>query len=132
MNISLNKQLHGLLTQCGLNEQKAALINSYTAGRSESSKDLTDGEAAQLICFLATKANEHGEAANKMRRKILSMAHEMHWHLPDTQKVDIECVNDWCIAYGFGKKLLNKYTYNELPKLVTQFTQVYKSYISKI
>jgi len=132
MNVSLNKQLHGLLTQCGLNEQKAELINSYTGGRSESSKDLNDGEAKQLIYYLSTKANKHGEAANKMRRRIISMAHEMHWHIEGTQKINMERVNGWCTVYGFGKKPLNNYDYNELPKLVTQFQFVYKDYLHKL
>lgn len=132
MNPALNKQLHGLLTQTGLNEQKANLVTGFTAGRSDSSKDLTNEEAKQMIHYLATKANEHGEAANKMRRKILSMAHEMHWHLTGTQKVDMERLNNWCTTLGYGKKALNKYTYEELPKLVTQFEFVYKYYLSKL
>lgn len=132
MNPALNQQLHGLLTQAGLNEQKAALVSSYTQGRSESSKDLTNEEAKQMIGYLANVANVNGEAAQKMRRKIISMAHEMHWHLIGTQKIDMDRLNGWCANFGFGKKVLNKYTYMELPKLVTQFTAIYKHYLSNL
>ena len=132
MNPALNKQLHGLLTQAGLHEQKATLVMSYTEGRSESSKDLTNVEAKLMIAHLANIANENGEASQKMRRRIISMAHEMHWHLTGTQKIDMERLNDWCCVFGYGKKVLNRYSYRELPKLVTQFEFVYKDYLSKI
>ena len=132
MNPALNKQLHGLLTQTGLKEQKAALVNSFTGNRSDSSTDLTNEEAKQMIAYLNTKATEHGEAANKMRRKIISLAHEMHWHLSGTQKIDMQRVNDWCLKFSYLKKELNKYTYTELTKLVTQFTAVYNSYLHNI
>ena len=132
MNPALNKQLHGLLTSTGLGLQKAALVSSYTHGRSESSKDLSNEEAKQMIAYLARVANDHGEASQKMRRSIISMAHEMHWHLPGTQKIDMERLNDWCCVYGFGKKVLNRYSYVELTKLVTQFKIIYNSYISNL
>ena len=137
MNPALNQQLHGLLTQAGLHEQKATLVSSYTRGRSSSSKDLTNEEAKLLIAYLAGVANVNGEAAQKMRRRIISMAHEMNWHGPLTpeggkQKIDMDRLNEWCIHYSFGKKVLNRYSYQELPKLVTQFEFVYKDYLSKV
>ena len=132
MNPELNKQLHGLLKQTGLNPQKATLVNAYTAGRSESSRDLTNFEAEEMIKYLNLTANNNVEASQKMRRKIISMAHEMHWHLGSTQKIDMERLNTWCKVFGFGKKVLNQYTYLELPKLVSVFTIVYNQYLSNL
>jgi len=132
MNPGLNKQLYGLLTLTGLKPQKATLVNAYTAGRSESSIDLTNEEAKELIKELTIIANKNGEACQKMRRKMLSMAHEMHWHETGTQKIDMVRINNWCKVYGFGKKVLNAYTYTELPKLVSVFTIVYKDYLSNL
>ncbi len=132
MNPALNKQLHGLLTQTGLTPQKADLVSGFTNGRSDSSKDLTNEEAKKMIAYLNSTADIHNEKSNKMRRKIISLAHEMHWHLSGTQKIDMPRLNAWCVKFGYLKKELNKYRYNELTTLVTQFTAVYNSYLSKL
>ncbi|MBA9078961.1 hypothetical protein [Rufibacter quisquiliarum] len=63
-----------------------------------------------------------------MRKKIISMAHKMRWQIDGT-KVDIARIDAWCRKYGAPAKGFNDYTYNELPKLVTQFGKVYKSYL---
>ena len=109
MTPQLNKQLHSLLTATGLAAQKPALVISYTNGRSESSKDLTDKEAKELIRYLQSKQPANNTTANKMRRKILSMAHQLHWYLPGTQKVDTERLDNWCIHYSYLHKKLNEY-----------------------
>lgn len=132
MNPALNKQLHGLLNKSGLSTQKESLVHSYTNGRSISSKDLTNDEAKNMIGYLNGVVNVESFASNKMRRKIISMAHEMHWHLPGTQKIDMVRLNDWCVKFGYMKKELNKHAYKELPTLVFQFEAVYKSYLSDL
>jgi len=122
------KTLHVLLNNSGLMEQKKNLIAGITGGRTESSKELTYPEAGALITYLKTQEEGH-----KMRRKIISLAHEMGWKLPGTNKIDIAHINDWCKKYGFGKKQLNEYTVAELPRLVTQFQNgPYKYYISNL
>jgi hypothetical protein len=131
MTTQQNKMLYGLLNKTGLMKDKANLIYGITKGRSESSKDLSFEEARLVINYLQTQ-DKTTDGINKMRRKIISMAHEMHWHLPGTQKIDMERLNAWCEKYGYGKKKLNDYSYNELPALVSQFTKVYKDFIDKI
>ena len=122
-----NKILHSLLNSTKMIEQKEALINSYTEGRSISSKDLTYQEAGALITYLKGL-----DAAHKMRRKIIRMAHEMGWKKAGS-KIDMDAINEWCKKYGFGKKELNSYTEQELPKLVTQFQNgPYKHYLSNL
>ena len=61
------------------------------------------------------------------------MAHEMGWQKADG-KIDIERINNWCLAYGVGpeKKKFNDYKYHELPALVTQFKKVYQSFLKGI
>lgn len=132
MNNQLNAQLNGLLNTTGLVSQKEALVLSATQGRSESRKDLTDSEAIGLINFLKQQPQPTAKE-DKMRKKIISMAHEMHWHslVNGKWKPDMKRLNDWCIKSSYLKKELNKYTYNELPKLVTQFSKVYASFLKK-
>ncbi len=136
MNHAQNKALHYLLNNRGLIPQKEMLVLSYTNGRSRSSKDLSFQEAGELISYLKTLDHSH-----KMRRKIISMAHELGWHLPPSpngegkgvRRIDMNAINEWCKKYGFGKKELNEYTESELPKLVTQFQNgPYKYYISHL
>jgi hypothetical protein len=127
-----NKQLYALLNKTGLTADKANLVAGFTEGRSESTKDLTYFEARAMIRWLQVKAELHEDGSHKMRRKIISMAHEMHWHLSGTQKVDMKRLNDWCKTYGYLAKELNKYSYKELPMLVSQFKIVYDKFLKKL
>lgn len=112
-------------------EQKATMVSGFTAGRSGSSKDLLMSEAALLISHLK-RLDPDEKQAEKMRRKIISMAHELHWHKPGTVQIDMKRVDGWCKSYGFGKKGLNSYALAELPKLVTQFEKgPYSHFISR-
>lgn len=126
-----NKILHSLLTQLQLMPQKQNLIFGFTNGKSQSSKDMSYKEAQQLISYLNQQSQQHQEASNTMRRKILSMAHRLLWLLPNG-KVDVQRVNNWCIANSYLKKPLNKYSYTELPQLVSQFTTMYQYYVNKV
>lgn len=132
MNPIKNKCLHSLLSQKGLMDHKRELVMSFSGGRTEHSRDMNDVEANEMIRYLRSQT----DPADKMRKKIISMAHEMNWHSDShwngTQKVDMQRLNDWCVKYGFGKKKLNDYSYKELPRLVTQFEHVYLSYIKSL
>ena len=132
MNPQLNKQLHSLLNATDLTGQKSNIVHGFTDGRSDSSKELTNGEAEKMIKYLQSITANKDEVSNKMRRKMISLAHEMHWHLPGTQKIDMQQLNGWCCKFGQFKKELNKHSYDELTKLVSQFNQVYNHFLKKI
>ena len=125
------KAIHTLLNKQGLKEEKDSIVKSFTAGRTTHSSQMLFEEAASLIGHLK-KLDPHDIASDKMRNKILSMAHEMNWRIKGTEKVDIDHVNAWCISHGYLKKKLDDYKYNELPKLVSQFDEVYKGFIKKV
>lgn len=135
-----NRRLHRLLNDAGIvGDDKRALVLAFTETRTGSSRELLMGEAQQLIRHLEERLGlaataptpEQEEASDKMRRKILSLAHEMRWELPGG-KVDMDRVNGWCQARGFGKKALNAYTHDELTKLVSQFKIMYKSHLEAL
>ena len=115
--------LHALLNSTGMMPQKESLVAAFGHGK-QSSKDLNFTEAGELISYLKTI-----DASHKMRRKIIRLAHDMGWQLPG-KKIDMDRLNGWCKTYGFGKKELNAYTAQELPKLVTQFEKVYNDYLN--
>ena len=122
------RELHRLITACGIEkEQKEDLVFQFTGMRYTSSKELTDDQAMGLIRFLRKM-----DPCNKMRRKILSMAHEMGWEL-ENGKVDIERVNAWTKKYGRWHLPLNDHDKNQLAYLVTQFQEgPYKSYLNSV
>lgn len=135
--ISQIAAIHTLLSKQGLKDDKANIVQSFTAGRTTSTKEMSMDEAAALIGHLKSM-DPQDKGSDRMRNKILSMAHEMGWTLPVAgdplpvkPKVDMDHVNAWCKSHGYLKKKLDDYTYTELPKLVSQFEEVYRSFITK-
>jgi hypothetical protein len=129
------KAIYGLLGKTGLTAQKNAIVYGFSNGRTESVKELTVHEANELVRYLNQEANktatQENASANQMRRKILSMCHRMGWETEDG-KVDFKVLNEWMTSKSYLKKELNKYSYAELPKLVSQFTEVYKHLVNKV
>ncbi len=119
-----------LLTKANLQGRRHAIVFDYSGGRTESSRELTDPEIMRLIRDLE-KGFKELDRADKMRKKIISQAHEMGWELP-SGKIDMDMINAWCVKYGFKHKPLNSYSYKELPVLVTQFDNMYNDYLKAI
>lgn len=103
------------------NELKQMLVHQYTAGRATSTKELELSEAKRLISDLL-----RADPTDKMRKKILSICHELGWHTP-SGKLDWTRINRFCEKYGHAHKShLNAYTSVELVRLVTQFENMLK------
>jgi len=130
-----------LLSKTGNSSHKDDIIRGFTGQRTQSISAMTDAEFSALIAHLRT-LDPNAAAADKMRKKIISLAHEMGWHKKDgTGKLllnknrkpiaDMPRIDGWCKTYGHLKKSLDNYTYKELPTLVTQFTNVYDQYLKK-
>lgn len=140
--INQNRQLHALVNKLGINkETKEELVYEYTKGRSSSSADLNLDECQALINNLnhmarnsvqvkpTPKPKLEKSAENKMRRKILSICHEMRWK--EGNNLDWKRINGWLLKYGYLHKPLNDYTAKELPTLITQFEQLLKEFYAK-
>jgi hypothetical protein len=127
------RNLFRLLREAGLTGRRHALIYEVTGERTESSKELTIEEYNKLKNDLNVIIQKE-DKADKMRKKIISMAREMRWEIisEGKTKADIKRINDWCLKFGYLHKSLNQYTEAELPKLVTQFENVYISFIKSI
>lgn len=134
-----NNELHYLIGQLGIDaEHKEELVYQYSNGRTTSSAEMIIPECQALINHLkaATKGyskvkDPKSDPANVMRRKILSICHEMGWKNEISDQIDWEKLNGWLFQYGYLKKDLNSYTLYELPKLVTQFEQLLRDYYAK-
>jgi predicted ATP-grasp superfamily ATP-dependent carboligase len=134
------KAIYTLLGQNHLRDEKENIVSAFTGGRTNSVRKMYYAEAAALIGHLKSM-DVTEERSTKMRNKILSMAHEMNWTKPVGSKqlavgkgasIDMEHVNNWMLSKSYLKKKLDDYTYTELPKLVTQFEEVYKSHLKKV
>lgn len=86
MNHSLQKQreLFIVLKNKGLTEQRHEIINSFTGGRTESSKDLTDQEIDEFIILISNSDDvdkRYGsfDINNTQHKHILSLCHELGW-----------------------------------------------------
>jgi hypothetical protein len=124
------KKLMALLTKAGLQGRRHAIVWDYSSCRTESSKELTDQETNRLIRDLE-KGFKELDRCDVMRKKIISQAHEMGWELTG-HKADMARIEAWCIKSGYLHKGLNKYTYAELPGLVSQFDSVYQSFMKAL
>lgn len=138
-NKAQNSRLHQLLGELNISdEQKQDFVYQYTNGRETSTSKMLVPECQSLINYLVVLKQQKGmnkqrkpeqTPAQKMRRKILSICHEMGWK--QNGAIDWDRLNGWLLKSGYLKKQLNDYTEQELPKLVTQFDQLLKSYYAK-
>lgn len=133
MHSTLNARLHLLLAQSGKRQHKKELVFSFTSGRSESSRGMTDQEARDMIAYLEGSVTAL-DPADRMRKKIISMAREMGWEKRVAGKriADMDRIKAWVMKYGQFKKPINEYEINELPALVTQFEKVYKDFLNRL
>lgn len=147
------KAVNVILRVRGLMEDKEVIISSFTDGRTAHISEMKMHEARQLLIAY----NKPEKSNHLMLRKIIAMAHELGWIKQQTvvtnlskelkpqtvepmsvtnskieTKKDYSALYGWVLKYGYLKKDLRKYSYNELPKLVSQLEfGPYKSYLSK-
>lgn len=133
------KQTGLIKTVCAkLKFESADLALDYSNNRTEHVSQLYKDEATQLIKWLLNQQKKPVSPKEQMTRKILSMAHELHWelqHAPRPGKsnaVDMLKVDDWCIRYGQFHKPLDQHNELELTKLVTQFQYAHKDFLKAV
>ncbi|MBC7399826.1 MAG: hypothetical protein H7289_07750 [Mucilaginibacter sp.] len=139
MEYSTKPQIIGIKAACSrLGIESADLALDYSDRRTEHISQLYKDEAAQLVKWLLNQQRIQPSPKEQMTRKVLSMAHELHWelrHAPrpgKSNKIDMAKVDDWCIRFGQFHKPLNQHTETELPKLVTQFQHVHKDFLKGV
>lgn len=127
------RQIRAIMAHQGIDEEsKAAMCLSVSNGDTASLRELTDAQAITIIRQLNGQPDTPPPPgkAQAMRRKIIALCHEMGWKNTDGT-INMTRVNAYCTQRGYLKKPLNDYTTRELPKLVTQFENLHKSFISK-
>ena len=132
---------HVLLRDFGLTDDKADIVFEMSKGRTRTTTMLSFDEALAWINAMnkkkrdAGKVNENDER-QKMLKYIIAMSHEIGFIKKEVRVVrgggtkevnNYDDMHAWIKKYGYLKKDLNKYTYKELPMLVTGFENMYKS-----
>ncbi|MFN4249078.1 MAG: hypothetical protein ACK4EY_15225 [Flavipsychrobacter sp.] len=123
--------IHALITKLNLKERKADIVRGFSGERTSTSSYMYMHEATDMIRYLKSLDPEE-QANEKMRRYIISMAHECGYRIPGTTKVDMKRLDGWCKEFGKYKKTLNRHNHKELVELVTQFKERYKSHLRSI
>jgi len=126
-----NRELHVLLAKNGIDaDTKKEMVHNHTDGRTIKSSEMMYNECQNLIHHLKHNSPEETRS-DKMRKKIISLFRKQGYTLHNG-KADMLAIESWTEKYGYLKKPLNSYKYNELPKLVTQAENMYHSFLKTI
>jgi len=110
-----------------------SMIAAFSDSRVESSKGLYDEEANNMRLHLQKmwEATPEGQSEKKQRNKIKALAMDMpRWFEQQPNgKLNWAAFERWMREKSYLKKELNQYTLAELPKLVSQFESLFKSYL---
>ena len=129
------------LKRQGLQHRKTELIELYTNGRTDHDAEMYIGEARTLLSKLYNTKPDMN-VSTRLMSKLFAMAIEIGW-CPLQQQVqknglikqerNYSRLHGWVEKYGYLKKPLREYSYNELPKLVSIFeAKIYNTYIENI
>ncbi len=128
------KKMHTLLSKTGMTAYKIDLMDEFAEDNRYigSSTDLRYEEAQKLINhLLALQAQSpEGQSLDRQRKKVISCCREMGMNKGG--KADMKQVYNWVLKHGGLNKTLNKYTLEELPKLVTQATMMRDKYLKGV
>lgn len=130
--------IYGLLRKHGLSDDKARIINEISGGRTGSTAALYFNEAHQWISAMTKLEEKKSDPAQRMINNIVAMAREMQVvYRQDVVNADgrvqtksnYSRLNKWMKESSYLKKPLRDYTYEELPKLVSQYKNIYFSWL---
>ena len=122
------KYVRGLLRSADLEEEKDSLVLQYTDGRTTHLTDMNQADTQALIKALGGGVSPRTKMVNKM----LSLAHEMGWELPESRKVNMERINAWCNKYTKHKCDLDDIPNSELGAVVTNFEKIYEDFLKTL
>jgi hypothetical protein len=126
------KCIRGLLAITGNASNKETIVAGFSAVDSVHITELTPNETNALIKHLQ-QLKPVDVSVQKMKGKILYFAHEMNMTKANRHGkivADMQAVDAWMLKYSYKKKKLDAYKPGELPKLVSQFQQVYEHYLN--
>jgi hypothetical protein len=124
------KPLFAALKKIGKDYKEA--VYEFTDGRTESPKDLSDGELKELVIRVnqLKPGDFTPKPGDQQRKKFISIAGKMNWG--NTTRAIVDRLDHWCLKQKYRKKL-NDLTVAELNVLLTVFeSKVYTQYLTAI
>lgn len=137
---SKHKALFEVLNKTGQTDNRHEIIHNFTNGRTSSSKDLGETEIQELIYQLNGELPEEKDPRvcdmgyNKMVAKIFWLARQYGYTKEHEGKtiVDVKRLSEWTTKYGYCHKPFREYRKSQLPRLVSQFEIVVRSYLESL
>lgn len=119
----------------GIEVDRRELVKEYTKGKTNSLSSLTERDYHGFISWInetfKMTSNDHQyskeDRLNEQRRKIIALFRKQGYEM--NGKADMHRIYAWVIKYGYLSKPMNKYTADEIPKLVSQAERVYESFV---
>lgn len=149
-----------MLSNLGLADEKAALVEAYTSGRTTHSSDMTAAECAALLADLRKAAgapmgtaeqltrprvDNHNDmeriVTDRMRKKLLGLGYTMGYDAPRNsqqhglkpQTVNAQNVDAFCRSkHCCVPKGLNDLNKQELAKVITQFEKIGTKFLKEL
>lgn len=125
------------IKELGFDVERSELIQQFTGDKKSSLKELTSVEYNQFTEWLhrtfiqsAAKAPnkfDPNDPLNRMRRKLLALFFKMGYQ--NEGKTDVKAVDAWCRKYGKFHKGLNDMDGVELPAVITQAEEMYRTFL---
>lgn len=118
------KKLHTLLSNAGMMEMKADMVQQYSNGRTTSSRQLFQDEAQELINTLAKD-----DPCTKMKKKCVAICFTLGW-FEDGNAIDWQinwaALDSFLLKRGVVKKRFRQLNCKEVYKVLTQLEGVEK------
>jgi hypothetical protein len=132
------------IKELGFDVERSELIQQFTGDKKSSLKELSADEYTRFTTWLhttfiqggsradgrstySTAANSKYGPLNVMRRKLLALFFKMGYQ--NESKTDVKAVNAWCRKYGKFHKGLNEMDGVELPAVITQAEEMYRTFL---
>jgi hypothetical protein len=130
------------IKELGFDVERSELIQQFTGDKKSSLKELTSVEYNQFTEWLhrtfIQSAMKNSQSAinnkfdpndplNRMRRKLLALFFKMGYQ--NESKTDVKAVDAWCRKYGKFHKGLNEMDGSELPAVITQAEEMYRTFL---
>jgi hypothetical protein len=116
----------------GFDIDREETILQFTEGKTSSLKAMSHIQYLEFLSWLNRiyLANTTAQCG-LMRKKIISLFVRMGART-DEGRIDMDHINGWCVQYGYIKQPLNTYSFQELPKLVSQVEIYHKSFTENL
>ncbi|WP_370860938.1 hypothetical protein [Parabacteroides faecis] len=124
------KKIHTLLGQLGLMDSKPEIVNSFTDGRTESSREMMLSEAKALIEWLMGT-----QERTSIIRRIWHLAYEMEIIIPGDQNekaMNVAKLDTFCKERGTVKKAISAQSLKEIKRTAKQFEAMYNKHKEKL